>query len=168
MRKISTLILIAFYCCSCRNNPVVIEPVDAEFNQRLLSGNGLDPNLFSREVIAQYYEIDNYEELSPQGLKTELEGYVTENFTVNEIAKFKEMNFIFYRKGLFKDHSKNLYRLVQESDSGFIDDYKDDFAGAVSFIKVKGSRNKLLQDITVYNIESDPFSHPDTLTVDQY
>lgn len=165
MRKISTLILIAFYCCSCSNKPVAIEPVDAEFNQRLLSGNGLDPNLFSREVIAQYYEIDNYEELSPHGLKTELEGYVTENFTVNEIAKFKEMNFIFYRKGLFKDHSKNLYRLVQESDSGFLDEYKEDFVGAVSFKRLDGNPVKLLQDITVYNVEYDLFGHSDTLTV---
>jgi len=158
-------VIMIISCISCGNNNVIIEPVDAEFNESILSGKGLDPNLFSRKDISLYYEIGNYEEFSPHSLKVELEGYIIANFKVNEIAKFREVNFIFYRKKLFKDYSKNLYRLVQESDSGFLDEYKEDFVGAVSFKRLDGNPVKLVQDITVYNIEYDLFGHSDTLIV---
>ena len=56
------LIIINFYSCN-NNKDMIIDPIDSEFNKQLLTGEGLDPNLFNTKDILQYYQVSNYNDL---------------------------------------------------------------------------------------------------------
>lgn len=161
----SALLIAALICFSCSNNAVAIEPIDAELNQQILTGNGLDNNLFNRKEITQYYQISNYEELPTTKLEDELNNYVSVNYNLKQLATFRQVNIIFYQKRLFKDYSDHLYTLVQESDSGYLTDYKDDLVGVVSFKQLKGKNGKLLRKTRIIQNSENTFRHTDTLTV---
>lgn len=163
--RYAAVIILALFCNGCGNDTIVIEPIDAAFNQRLVTGKDLNPNLFSRKEIAQYYQLNNYETLSPRNLKMILCKYIAKNRSVKQIAGFSEMNFIFYSKKLFKDYSANLYRQVEESESGRIDDFKDDLVGIVSFKKLDKNTERLLRNTTIYDDQDNFYSYVDTLTI---
>lgn len=164
LHKAAFFILVFSYF-SCSNNIVAIEPINTELNQQLLTGNGLDPNLFSRKEITQYYQIDNYEQLTSAKLEGELNEYVSGNYTLKQIATFRQVNIIFYQKKLFKNYNNHLYTLVQDSDSGFISNYKNDLVGVVSFEKLKGKRGKLLRKTRIIQNSENTFQRTDTITI---
>ena len=91
---LNILLIINFYSCT-NNNTMIIEPIDKEFNEQLLTGKGLDSNLFSMKELLQYYQISNFSNLTQNDFQLKLNEFVSENYKINNFSNF---TILFYKK----------------------------------------------------------------------
>ena len=91
------LIIINFYSCN-NNKDMIIDPIDFEFNKQLLTGEGLDPNLFNTKDILQYYQVSNYNDLSKNALELKLDEFITQNYKITDVEGATDFTILFYKK----------------------------------------------------------------------
>jgi hypothetical protein len=94
-QKIFFLIFIIINLYNCKmNNDMIILPIDEEFNEQLITGKGLDSNLFSRKEVVQYYTLKGYDYTLTNEFKSKIEKFILEKYNYNEVIKKKNYTFI--------------------------------------------------------------------------
>lgn len=112
-QKIFFLIFIIINLYNCKmNNDMIILPIDEEFNEQLITGKGLDSNLFSRKEVVQYYTIKGYDYTLTNEFKSKIEKFILEKYNYNEVIK-KKLHFYFIRK-IFLQIINKIYTNRQE------------------------------------------------------
>ena len=91
---------------------MIILPIDEEFNEQLITGKGLDSNLFSRKEVVQYYTIKGYDYTLTNEFKSKIEKFILEKYNYNEVIK-KKLHFYFIRK-IFLQIINKIYTNRQE------------------------------------------------------
>ena len=147
---LNILLIINFYSCT-NNNTMIIEPIDKEFNEQLLTGKGLDSNLFSMKELLQYYQISNFSNLTQNDFQLKLNEFVSENYKINNFSNF---TILFYKKENFVNYSKYVYEAARDNQNGSIEEYKSNLIAKIVIIKAKDDLEKAVRHTTLYDKDS--------------
>jgi hypothetical protein len=128
---------------------MTIEPIDKEFNEQLLTGKGLDSNLFSTKEIIQYYKIGNYEELKAEEFTLKLNQFIIENYKFNDIKDKKDFTLLFYKNDILADYNKYLYESARDNQNGYLENYSENLVLKIR-LKAKSDLNKIKSQISFY------------------
>lgn len=164
MKKLGLLfIFVLASLVACKSNqPLVIEAIDKELNEQLFTGKGLDTRLFSTKEKFQYYQVDNFKNLSAAELQEKLSGFVEQNYQFSSDTGFERLTFLFYPKEYFTDYQKYVYRAAQENDNGFISEYHDKLL-ALIILKKQSELSSLIRDVVIYGDDKVLYSKSDTV-----
>lgn len=130
---------------------MTIEPIDKEFNQRLLDAEHLDDRLYSTKDLLQYYEVSGFENLKPEGIQKEIDSFITANYKLENVVIPNQLTFLFYKKELMTDYGKYVYEAARETETGLLPDYNNNLLSRVQFSKVPGNNNKIVRARMVYD-----------------
>lgn len=152
---------------SCTNNQTMtIEPIDKELNNQLLTGERLDPNLFSRTDLLQYYQVSNSEGLANADVLEKLKTFVDKNYNLKDFTKVSTLKILFYKKELLSDvDSRNLYESARDNETGMINGQNDNILSFIIFKQVPGSIKKLVREITLYDKDVVLLDTTDTVDI---
>lgn len=144
------LIIINFYSCN-NNKDIIIEAIDFEFNKQLLTGEGLDPNLFNTKDILQYYQVSNYNDLSKNALELKLDEFITQNYKITDVEGATDFTILFYKKNSIVNYSEYLYEAARDNQNGGIAEYKENLIAKIRLTKAKESKEKIIRKLTIYD-----------------
>jgi hypothetical protein len=130
---------------------MIIEPIDKEFNEQLLTGKGLDSNLFSTKELLQYYQISNFSNLTQNDFQLKLNEFVSENYKINNFSNF---TILFYKKESFVNYSNYVYEAARDNQNGSIEEYKSNLIAKIVIIKAKDDQEKAVRHTTLYDKDS--------------
>jgi len=152
---------------SCTNNQTMtIEPIDKELNNQLLTGERLDPNLFSRTDLLQYYQVSNSEGLANADVLEKLKTFVDKNYNLKDFTKVSTLKILFYKKELLSDvDSRNLYESARDNETGMLNGQNDNLLSLMIFRQVPGSDKKLVRQITLYDKDVVLIDTTDTVDI---
>lgn len=144
---LTILLITNFY--SCNTNNMIIDPIDKEFNEQLLTGDGLDSNLFSTKEIVQYYEINNYSDLPIKDFVSKLNQFSIDNYKFNDIKDKNDFTILFYKKETLIDYSKDIYESARDNQNGFLQDYSQNLVVKIRLKAILDS-DKVSSEISFY------------------
>ena len=152
---------------SCTNNQTMtIEPIDKELNNQLLTGERLDPNLFSRTDLLQYFQVSNSEGVANADVLEKLKTFVDKNYNLKDFTKVRTLKILFYKKELLSDvDSRNLYESARDNETGMINGQNDNILSFIIFRQVPGSNKKLVREITLYDKDVVLLDTTDTVDI---
>jgi len=150
--SIPILLLLISTLFSCANpDNMSIEPIDKELNERLITGDRLRPELFSRTDLLQYYQV--------------ADAFISTTYKLEDIGKANTFTVFFYNKKMTVDYSENLYESVRDNENGAISGQEDNLLDVITFQKIKGSDDKLLRYRIQYNDGTPVLDLKDTLEI---
>ena len=160
------LLLLISTLFSCANpDNMSIEPIDKELNERLITGERLRPELFSRTDLLQYYQVADADGLPPEDVQHKLDTFISTTYKLVDISKANSFTVFFYNKKMTVDYSENLYESVRDNENGAISGQEDNLLDVVTFQKIKGSDDKLLRYRIQYNDGTPVLDLKDTLEI---
>ncbi len=142
---------------------MTIEPIDKEFNQRLLDAEHLDDRLYSTKDLLQYYEISGFENTVPEIVQKHIDSFITANYNLENVVIPNQLTILFYKKELTADYGKHVYEAARETETGLIPDYNNNLLSRVQFSKAPGNDNKILRARIVYDNNTKLLVLHDTL-----
>ena len=131
---------------SCDNKQEFsIKPISQEYNERFLTGKGLDARYFSTKDVVQYYQVSDFNSLSPPSLLTKLGAFVDVRYRAKMRDSVKNLNVLFYRKKWFAGYSKHLYESARDNEPRTLEGYSDDLVAWITYERLKGNDKKLIR-----------------------
>ena len=130
---------------------MIIDPIDFEFNKQLLTGKGLDPNLFNTKDILQYYQVSNYNDLSKNALELKLDEFITQNYKIADVEGATDFTILFYKKKSTVNYSEYLYEAARDNQNGGIAEYKENLIAKIRLTKSKESKEKIVRNLICYD-----------------
>jgi len=150
-KKLFFIILIIINLYNCKmNNDMIILPIDKEFNEQLLTGKGLDSNLFSRKEVVQYYTIKGYDDTLTNEFKSKIEQFILEKYNYNEVIKKKYFTILFYKEDFFADYKQNLYESARDNQNGLIESNKQNLIVNITLQAKNETDKNVSVNITLY------------------
>lgn len=131
------------------NNDMIILPIDEEFNEQLITGKGLDSNLFSRKEVVQYYTIKGYDYTLTNEFKSKIEKFILEKYNYNEVIK-KKITLLFYKEDFFADYKQNLYESARDNHNGLIESNKQNLIVNITLQTKNETDKNVSVNITLY------------------
>jgi hypothetical protein len=144
---------------------MTIEPIDKEFNEQLLTGKGLDANLFNLKEVLQYYQVSNYEELSDDELELKLDAFIIETYKIKEPANYNELSILFYKKQEGINYSKQLYESARDNQNGMLEEHKSNLVSIIRIERIKEVDDRLIRHKIFYKKDKDAIERTDTLSI---
>ncbi|TRW25664.1 hypothetical protein FMM05_05420 [Flavobacterium zepuense] len=163
-----TALLIASFISCTNKDTMTIEPIDKELNSQLLTGERLDPNLFSRADLLQYYQVSDTDGVPQSEIQEKLNGFVEKNYDFKEVAKFASLTIFFYKKEMLTDYERrDLFESARDNESGSITGQDNNKLSVVLLRQVPGSDKKLVRQFTLYDKNAVLLNATDTLNINQ-
>jgi hypothetical protein len=141
---------------------MIIESIDKEFNEQLLTGKGLDSNLFSTKELLQYYQISNFSHLSQNDFQLKLNEFVSKNYKLNNFSNF---TILFYKKESFVNYSDYVYEAARDNQNGSIEEYKSNLIAKIVIVKVIDDQEKVVRYTTLYDNDLVVFEKIDKISL---
>jgi len=163
-----TALLIASFISCTNTDTMTIEPIDKELNSQLLTGERLDPNLFSRTDLLQYYQVSDTDGVPQAEIQEKLNGFVEKNYDLKEIAKAASLTIFFYKKEMLTDYERrDLFESARDNESGSITGQDNNKLSVVLLRQVPGSDKKLVRQLTLYDKDAVLLNATDTININQ-
>lgn len=170
MLKIFAVTVVALLCLamlSCnRHAALTIEPISKEFNEHFLTGEMMDPGYFSTKDVMQYYQVSNFDALSPKDLLAKLSGFTSSQYDLSRMDTVNNLTVLFYRKRMFVDYSDHLYESARDNDNRTLEGYSNDLMAHISYERLKTDRRRVIVHRFLFPTDDDkPVGQTDTITV---
>jgi len=130
---------LLFYSCYSKEE-LKIEPISKEYNDRFLTLTGLDTSLFNTKELVQYYQVSSYENLPPEAFLTKLGDFTNARYLFNKRDGVNTLNIFFYKKRLFVDYSKDMYRSARDNENRTLEGYSDDLVALITYERLKDNK----------------------------
>jgi hypothetical protein len=159
------LLCLAMLSCN-RHAALIIEPISKDFNERFLTGEMLEPSYFSTKDVMQYYQVSNFDALSPRDLLAKLSGFTSSRYDLKKMDTVNDLTVLFYRKRIFVDYSDHLYESARDNENRTLEGYSNDLMAYITYERLKTDRRKIIVDRYLYPTDDDkPVEQTDTITV---
>lgn len=133
-----SLLLLSYGCD--QKGGLTVQAIDTTFNQRYMTGNGLDSNLFSRKEVVQYYQVANFGGLQDHQLLAKLDSVAMANVLPDRL---KSVTFLFYKKKAFVDYRDNLFESARETENGHLIGHNEDLLASIIVERMKENSQKM-------------------------
>jgi len=140
---ISAALFLTLFCGCGDKSEFSIEPINQEYNEQFLTGKGLDARYFSTKDVVQYYQVSDFNSLSPSNVLTKLGAFVDVRYRGNMRDSIKILNVLFYRKKWMAGYDKHLYESARDNENRTLEGYSDDLVVWMTYERVKGDDKKL-------------------------
>lgn len=161
IKYLPAIIAVVFLFACGKGNSIVIESIDEELNHQLITGEGLNPKLFSRKHIFQYYQISNSDKEKTRELQAAIDETIRHNYTSAMIASCETFNIHFYRKSIFENYAGEVYEAARDNETGSLDDHRGDKIALVYFQNL--DNRTLVRHVILYH--KDTILHASTDSV---
>lgn len=142
---LSAALVIMLYSGCDNNAELSIKPISQEYNEQFLTGKGLDPRYFSTNDVVQYYQVSDFDNLSPSNMLTKLGAFVDVRYRASMKDSVKNLNVLFYRQKWLAGYSKHLYESARDNETRTLEGYSDDLVAWVTYERLKGDDKKLIR-----------------------
>jgi len=153
LKRILLLVILLTLCSCTKNNGFAIKPIDKTLNERLLTGKGLDPALFSTTDSFQYYEIQDAQNLSDKDLLSKINDFVQRSYLKKNIKLPNHLNVFFYRTNLFSNYSNNVYEAARDNESGRINDENNNLLAMCILTQTGNNADKIKRNTVIFDNE---------------
>lgn len=135
---------------SCKQQQVTIAAIDKEVNEKLISGTGLDSNLFSRGDLFQYFQVEGYESASHEEVLQSASKLVEKDYSpLLQRKTYNSVTFYFYKQGTAYSTAA-IYDAVRDSELGNIEGHNDDLLAKIIYSKLPGNAHAEIAQQYVY------------------
>jgi len=166
MLKIIPAIVLLLCLYGCSKGNVVIKPVDAAMNKKFLTGEGLDPRLFSTKDVFQYYKIEDYNDVPEEEIISKVNSFVEKKYHPENTELPETVTLLFYRENSFSNYGDGIYIAARDNEMGMIDDEDDNLIARSRITHVAG--NKLKRYSVVYDKDKILSEFTDTIIINNH
>lgn|GEM_PF-1811695 len=136
---------ITLYCSCTKNNELSIEPISQEYNNRFITGKGLDARYFSTKDVVQYYQVSGINDFTPQIVLVKLGAYTHTHYKANIRNGVQNLNVLFYRKKWLAGYDRHLYESARDNENRSLEGYSDDLVAWITYERLKGDAIKAVR-----------------------
>lgn len=130
------LLLFLLAIAGCAPQPPRITPINDEFNQMMLGGEGLDPRLYGTRERLQYFEAAHLAALPPAQARAALDGFIRTHYGMEDVARLETLAVLVYRSSAFARYGDLVHDSARNNEGGLLWEQGDRTLAQVRFEKV--------------------------------
>jgi hypothetical protein len=159
--------LVTLYCSCTKNNELSIEPISQEYNDRFVTGEGLDARYFSTKDVVQYYKVSGINNFTPQIVLVKLGAFTDAHYKANIRDNVQNLNVLFYREKWFAGYDKHLYESARDNENRTLEGHSDDMVAWITYERLKGDAVKVARTRSFlgHTADAKPLELRDTLAL---
>lgn len=158
---------ITLYCSCTKKTEPSIEPISQEYNDRFITGEGLDTRYFSTKNVVQYYQMSGFDDFTPNTMLDKLGAFTDARYKANIRDSVEELNVLFYRERWFAGYDKHLYESARDNENRTLEGHSDDLVAWITYKRLKSNAVKVARTRSFLGHTADarPLELRDTLAL---
>ncbi|TRW21988.1 hypothetical protein FMM05_19575 [Flavobacterium zepuense] len=149
----------------CTNPEMEIRPIDAVFNEQMITKEGLDKRLLPRDEVFQYYEVHHASNIKADALRLKLLAYIHRHYNTDALKKAGSFTVYFYKGESLKGYKNLLYRSASQNAEGNLTDQNNNLLAEIRLALLKDDSSRYIQTTWQFPKGEKAVMISDTLTM---